>query len=416
MGVVRTSIDLLTLSWLWLCLLLTPVIAHAGGMGFQLVGCGLGVAGLLLLIFNLKQASYLKQAWVPLFIAFSLWAWIASLWSPHEGADLLGNGFKLIIFAMSLTLMPLLFMRLTEPQKWVLAHIFMAGTVLAAGLMLFDVLSGFALSVFVDPVQADSNIYVRQGEAERAIGRGLTSYTHLIWPAIILMLTTLKRGWILALAVCLAFAGTAVLDRLSLTIPTLIVTGGFVAIAWYKPRFGLILAVILAIVSLLFAPLVGILSSLFDEAALFNLPLSWEHRVRMWAYSWDCIQQNWLFGNGFDASRSYQDTFQARDGRDIVIISLHPHNIGLQLWLETGLVGVGLAVAFLLASLKPLMAFCQTNRRASAMTGLIVATALNGALTIGVWQYWWWGVIALSACMVVLIPHKIKAERPLNLA
>jgi len=415
MKLVSQSIDVLTRFWLWFCLILMPFVAHAGGMGFQVIAFGLGIAGLLLLIFNLKQARYLKQVWFPFFIAFTLWAWVTSLWSPHEGADLFGNGFKLTVFAIFLTLMPVTFLRLSDPQKQVLAHIVMAGTVLVAGLMLFDVLSGFALSILVDPVRADSNIYVRQGEVERAIGRGLTSYTHLMWPAVILMLTTLKRGWILALAVCLAFSATAVLDRLSLTIPTLVVTASFVVMAWYKPRFGIILAITLAIASLLFASVVGILSSLFNEAALSNLPLSWEHRVRMWAYSWECIQQNWLFGNGFDASRSYQDTFRARDGRDIVIVSLHPHNIGLQLWLETGLVGVGLAVSFLLALLKPLMMFCQTNRRASAMAGLIVATALNGALTIGVWQYWWWGVIALSACIVVLIPHKIKAQQPLLL-
>ena len=103
-----------------------------------------------------------------------------------------------------------------------------------------------------------------------------------------------------------------------------------------------------------------------------------------------------------------------RQGRDITIVSLHPHNIGLQLWLETGLIGVLLAAGFLMALIKPVLVFCETKPRAAAMSGLIVATALNGALTIGIWQYWWWGLIALSAGLVSLIPHNHKAFSPMS--
>ena len=409
MGAVRYTIDLLARGWLWISLILTPIVAHAGGLGFQAVAFFMGIGGALILLFNWKESVYFKQAWIPIFIGFTLWAWFTTLWSPYQADDALGNGLILFVFALTLILMPLVFMRLSDKQKRFASHLFMAGTVLAAGIMLFDVLSGFALSIFFDPVKADSNIYVRQGEAERAIGRGLMSYSHLIWPAAILMLTTLKRGWVLVGVVFLAFGLTAILDRLTLTIPTLIVTASFVAIAWYKPRLGLQLAIAIAISSLVFAPIIGILSSHLDEATLSKLPLSWEHRVRMWAYVWEQIQLNWLFGNGFDASRTYQDTFQARDGRDIVIVSLHPHNIGLQIWLEVGFVGVALISGFFVATLKPLIKFCHISARSAAMAGIIVATTINGALTIGVWQYWWWGLIALSICIVSVISHKKEA-------
>jgi len=408
-GAVRNTIDVLARGWLWLSLILTPIVAHAGGLGFQAVAFFMGIGGFLVLLFNWKESIYIKQAWMPIFIGFTLWAWLTTLWSPYQADDALGNGLILFVFALTLLFMPLVFKRLSEKQKTFASHLFMAGTVLAAGIMLFDVLSGFALSTFFDPVQVDSNIYVRQGEAERAIGRGLMSYSHLMWPMAILMLTTLKRGWVLVGVVFLAFGLTAILDRLTLTIPTLLVTASFVAIAWYKPRLGLKLAIALAIASLVFAPVIGILSNHLDEATLSKLPLSWEHRVRMWAYVWEQIQTNWLFGNGFDASRTYQDTFQARDGRDIVIVSLHPHNIGLQIWLETGLVGIVLVCGFLIATIKPLLKFFSTSARSAAIVGIIVATAINGALTIGVWQYWWWGLIALSVCMVSLISHKKEA-------
>jgi len=240
------------------------------------------------------------------------------------------------------------------------------------------------------------------------------SYSQLIWPAIILILVHFKQGWVLTIGLILVLAVTAILNRLSLCIPVLCVSAAFVALAASRPRLGIISAFLVAISTLLFAPIIGVLASLVDEATLSSIPLSWEHRVRMWAFVWERIQESWLIGNGFDVSRTLQDTFLSRDGRDITIVSLHPHNIGLQLWLETGLIGVLLATGFLMALIKPVLVFCETKPRAAAMSGLIVATALNGALTIGIWQYWWWGLIALSAGLVSLIPHNHKAFSPMS--
>ncbi|WP_427454606.1 O-antigen ligase family protein [Litorimonas sp. WD9-15] len=412
MGAVRKGLDGLTQGWLWIGMILTPILAHAGGLGFQAFAFFLGCGALLVVAANLKDAVYLKGLWLPFFLAFTLWAWLAALWSPHEDLRLLDNGLKLFLFALALILMPIVFLRLTGRGRENLGHVFMAGTVLAAGLFLFDVLSGYALSTFVDPVEVSSNIYVRQGEAERSLGRGLMTYTHLVWPAAILMIVSFKRGWALALTVLAAFAAAAIFNRLSLIIPTLAATAVFVALAWYRPRLGIMIAFAFAIASLVLAPLVGIFAGMLDEAALSKLPLSWEHRVRMWAYVWERIQENWLLGNGFDVSRTYQETFKARDGRDIVIVSLHPHNIGLQLWLEAGLVGVCLAAGFLIAAIKPILNFCASPARAAAMSGLVIAATLNGALTIGIWQYWWWGIIALGMCMVGLIPHEQDRKIP----
>jgi len=401
--------------FLWLTLILTPIVAHAGGLGFQIIAFTLGCSGLLLTILDRDWSSYFPKIWLPLYIAFLSWAWIASLWSPYEKAEHMGHGLMLFVFGIILIFLPIIFDRLREGPKWVLAHLFMAGTVLAIGLMLFDVLSGFALSIMVDPVDAGSNIYVRQGDAEQNLGRGIMSYSQLIWPAIILFLLHLKRGgWVLAMGLLILLAITAILNRLSLSIPVLGVSAAFVVLAAFRPRLGLKLAFLVAIASLIFAPIIGFLASQFDEATLRSLPLSWEHRVRMWTFVWERIQESWIIGNGFDVSRTYQDTFETRDGRDITIVSLHPHNIGLQLWLETGIIGVVLASGFLAGLIKPVLTFCETKPRAAAMSGFIVATACNGALTIGIWQYWWWGLIALSASLISLIPHKNKAFLPVN--
>jgi len=127
----------------------------------------------------------------------------------------------------------------------------------------------------------------------------------------------------------------------------------------------------------------------------------------MWAYSWDLIQQAPLIGHGFDASRSFDDlTFRAPDGRDILVMSMHPHNIGLQIWLETGVVGVIFASGFLLLLCRSMLKFCANSTTAFAAAGLIAATATNGAATIGIWQHWWWALIVFSASLILFLPKE----------
>ena len=142
--------------------------------------------------------------------------------------------------------------------------------------MLIDILSGFGLSILVDPVDAGSNIYVRQGDAEQNLGRGIMSYSQLIWPAIILILVHFKQGWVLTIGLILVLAVTAILNRLSLCIPVLCVSAAFVALAASRPRLGIISAFLVAISTLLFAPIIGVLASLVDEATLSSIPLSWD--------------------------------------------------------------------------------------------------------------------------------------------
>jgi len=137
-----------------------------------------------------------------------------------------------------------------------------------------------------------------------------------------------------------------------------------------------------------------------------QIPLSWEHRLRMWGYSWELIQQAPLIGHGFDSARVFDElTFRAPDGRNITVMSMHPHNIGLQIWLETGLIGALLTVGFLLALLKTALQTCKGTPRPVAVTGLMVTVATSGAVTVGVWQHWWWALIVLAVSLICLLPR-----------
>jgi len=397
------GVDAIGQALLWLTVLLIPVLAIAGGKGFQAVGFLIGVSGLVAYLLNRRRVHYLKSLWLVFLLAFVFWAWLSTLWSPHDSVFFGGNASTLFALVLSLLFVPLVVLRLPDRAKKALIWVVIAVGLSGVMAILIDAASDFALSLMGDPVNAGEDPIKRRGDAEMNLGRGQVSYALLLWPVAALIMLKIKRGWALAVMAFLGLLISAHLNNLSVISPALILAGGFAGLAYWKPKLGIVLAFALAIASIAFAPILGILSSLIDVELMRKLPLSWEHRLRMWAYSWELIQQASLIGHGFDASRAYEGlTFKAPDGRDIVVMSMHPHNIGLHIWLETGLLGVFLSVGFLLTLMKTVLAFCKTSVIAFAVTGLVMTIATTGAVTVGVWQHWWWALVVIAASLLCL--------------
>ena len=402
----------LSRGWLWLTILLMPALALAGGLGFQVVGFATGLAGILAWTADRTGAQYLKSAWPIWLLLFVLWAWLSSFWSVYEGDIWGGNAAILLGLVIALLFCPLVILNLSGAQKSMLSWAVIGAGLIGVALLLIDGASGFGLSLWVDPVSAGEDPIQRRSDAEMNLGRGQVSYVQLLWPVAALLMLRVKQGWALALAAFLGLMLSAHFNNLSIVILTTILAAGFAAIAAWRPKLGLILAFALAICSLAFAPILGTITYIMDPELLGKIPLSWKHRLLMWEYSWELIQQAPLLGHGFDASRSFDElTFRAPDGRDILVMSLHPHNIGLQIWLETGVVGVCLAIGFLVALLETTLKTCATGLRAFAAAGLLATIAISGAVTVGVWQHWWWALIVLSVSLLCLIPKTRNEQK-----
>lgn len=409
MGALAKTLNGVAHGGLWLTIFLMPLLAIAGGMGFQAVGCFIGVSALLAWAADRTGADYLRAAWPIWLLVFVLWAWVSTLWSPYGGQFWSGNAFLLTGLVVPLLFVPLVILKTPDLVKSALKWTVIGAGLLGVIILMIDAASGFALSLWGHPVAPGGDPIARLSQAEMNLGRGQVSYAQLFWPVATLLILRLKRGWILALAGFVGLMMSAYFNSLSIIIPTLVLAGSFAVLAWWRPKLGLTLAFAIAIASLLFAPVLGLTSSLVDLDLMRKLPLSWEHRLRMWEYSWELIQQAPLIGHGFDAARVFDElTFRAPDGRDITVMSMHPHNIGLHIWLETGIIGVFLAVGFLLALLKFTLKICSQSARAFAVTGLVVTIATSGAVTVGVWQHWWWALIVLSVSLICLVPEKTE--------
>ncbi len=394
-------------AWLWLSVLLAPAIALAGGLGFQLTGFVVGLAGLLAHAFDRKPAAYLKSAWPITLIAFALWAWASMLWSQYDAAIFGGNASLLLGLLIPLFFLPLVFADLPESTRELLIWVVIITSWLGILLLSIDAVSHHALSLWVDPVNPGQDVNWRLGQAEMNVGRGQVSYALLLWPVSALLMVKGQKGKVLAALGFLGLIISGILNDLLIIGPTVFVGAVFAGVAWKNPRLGLKGAFLLAIFSVVFAPFLGVLSSFVDPDFMRKIPLSWEHRLRMWSYSWDLIRQTPFVGHGFDSSRVFNElTFRAPDGRDITVLSLHPHNIGLQIWLETGCVGVVLAVSFLMTLMRWALKICVGRAQAFAAAGLVASVATSGAVTVGLWQHWWWALIFFAASLISLVVHK----------
>ena len=396
-------------AWLLFWASLIVVYNHAGALAYAGLVVLLGAAGWIVLARRTALRGRAVLFGLPFAFLFG-WMVITTRWGALGAETAWRLGLQLVLMLS----LPAYLMTRGEGAKTALSHILMATAVGGAALMLADALSGYGFSLAVDPVAPGSDLNYRQGEAEMHLGRGQVAWA-LFAPVLLGLFATRLRSraaWACAIAFLgLLLAGT-VFNRLF--VPAVILLGGLgaFALALRMPEPALKLSVWGAALSVLLAPLIGWVSGFATETLMARLPMSWDHRLRMWDYTLDRIGERPLTGHGLDASRVMQDGFTTRIGVDIPFISLHPHNVGLQVWLELGGLGAVFAAGALLTLHAPLSRLAGRNRwRTAALAGLVTGLTVAAAVTLGAWQYWWWGLAVMAAALVALVP-----EPPLQLA
>lgn len=385
-------------------LCLVPLIIHAGGLGFAPLVVLMGGAGWIVWLLLAREHLRGVRLFVPL-ILFFLWMALTSFWGQYGPGTALRLGLQAALTAS----IPVLILAQTGRMRVTMAHLLMATALAGTAILALDVASGFGLNLLIDPVGAGEDLNKRQGDAEMNTGQGQLVYA-IFTPLLIgLFGSRLPRelaiiGTVLFLA---ALLGGSVFNRLM--VPFFIFGAAFplMWLGYYYPQLGRRAALSLAVGSILFAPIVGIVSRLMPETVLARLPLSWDHRLRMWDYALARIQEHPFIGHGLDSSRTMQDSFTTRIGVDVPYISLHPHNIGLQTWLELGGIGAILLSAAIISLSGPLVRYADGSPwRSSALSGAIGAITVAGLITVGAWQYWWWGAAALAIMLIPLIPAR----------
>ena len=226
--------------------------------------------------------------------------------------------------------------------------------------------------------------------------RGTVLMVLLAWPAALAMW---RLGWrqpAAALPVA-ALAVAALGDHASSKVAAVAAIVVFAAV-WRFGRpaalglAGLFAALVLAAPLLPFGPLAPDLHA----GWLGDIRYSGLHRLHIWRFTAERILEHPAIGWGLDAARSIPGG-AAEIARGGTLMSLHPHNAPLQVWLELGAVGAALAAALLFAVGRAVAAMELDPVGRAVAAAALAAVMVFEVLSYGVWQTWWVGTIGLTA-------------------
>ncbi|MGF1462293.1 MAG: O-antigen ligase family protein [Maricaulaceae bacterium] len=316
----------------WALLLVgTPYGIIAGGRPLNAV---VGLAGLLALAPVKWWRVSLPTGLGLASVAFLAWVAVSLIWSPYDQARLLPAVFGLPVAAASLTVVA---MRLRDGRRRLWREALRFSVLMSGVWLLIQALGALA---FVTPWY-NGSVTEAAALSSRLMGHASSAFLVLMWPIWAMSARNDADGWLVigGLAVC-AVAAAVAFDQ-SANAVALTVGASVYASARAAPRWTwrvLIVMIVALIVSApwLFGPGLDDLRAFTAEGPI---PTSWRQRLAMWDHVSGLIAQKPFFGWGLDASRTFEDTMVV-DGVRSRAVLLHPHNAGLHLWLETGLLGV----------------------------------------------------------------------------
>ncbi len=423
--VQKIRLGLVTAAFLFVMLLFAP-ISHAGGLGFAPLALITGLAGYFAFFtsrFGLEHyptgLPFIRGPGVIwALLLFLLWAVLTSLWSPYEDPQSLTNPVKILVavvlFLGSFLLLPVT--SLGRFSGWM--TLFIAFVML--GLLIADLYSEYALSKYFFPLSQDlpeANARVQRIARANSIYQNLSHavivLTLLLPLVAVLLAKKVKGGIIIAGLMALVLAFLAYKANVSAALIALIMSAFFMGALFVVGPKIIDLFIGLAVLSILFAPMAGYCMNFVSVASKDNMPDSWEHRVEMWGYVAEKIAEKPIFGHGFDASRTFDKTYSGMSingqAYEQTIVSLHPHNWGLHIWVETGAIGAALACMTLFMLRQAIFPAIKENRGMTiALVGFLAATLIICTFTYGIWQEWFWGALILIGA---LIPMSILNEK-----
>jgi O-antigen ligase len=285
------------------------------------------------------------------------------------------------------------------------------GFVLALTTLLAEITGGTALIGLLRDTSFKSS-----GEIYSLYNRGISVAALMVWPAALALIghgyKITGAGLILAcLALGLAFNALSAVIALAAGVAcTCVMLAGL-------RRLTLALAIIAPVVILThpFTIQSGIDRFAPPSRADISQNISINHRFIIWEFVSQKVLERPLIGWGLNASRSMPGANKKvpllnQPGAPVgELISLHPHNVILQWWLELGLIGAILAGGFIAFVFRRTDRLSGTQTRALACGHVVTGFGIS-CLAFGAWQSWWLASLALSAFFLLLMIARPRAE------
>lgn len=175
------------------------------------------------------------------------------------------------------------------------------------------------------------------------------------------------------------------------------------AIAVWWPVLARRLWTFMLLLTLLVVPFQGLVLDQLDDGWKSKEILV---REQIWRVGAERLLEKPVFGWGFDASGDLPNTGEVslRKGKDAVITN-HPHNVSLELWLELGIPGVLLGGWFLFA--------LKRRVQTPAAQAILLYLLIQGIVSASLWPSRWLSMACVAALLWPLVsPRADKEPRP----
>lgn len=410
------------------------VAAATGSQGFTAI---IGLLAIASLFFSRPSFEMPLYGW--LLTASLVWITLSSLWSPiggkwFSGSLTAGNfsisvaSIRLIGVAMfsALAIGAVLKVPLGQTEKTNTAIMVVVGSLVA-----------FIFCVFIFQTQILAFAY--PGKPEEALSSGVQNVQRAANSVAVLLPVGLAAAWRrysnlparVAMAL-VSFGALIVFQNLgsqSAVMSFLLMLAGF-GVIWLQPMKGIKTLLRLVAAYVFLSPLLVLAGTRVIEMIGIRLPESFQARIYAWQ---ETVNKIWLrpfSGHGLEASGTWQDTYASSPERLEKLSSLaapgqqdamyvawqhypvipgHPHNMPLELWVETGLIGALLVSATLwLVSLRlDLSAVGKEVKYAAA--GLIGAALPLFSFAYSAWNEAYWAMLAIATCAIMLMTKRVTA-------
>lgn len=381
--------------------LMVPLVAFFASKGMALILVVIALAALIDLV-RAKPRSWPFGRLVPVLVGLLLaWSAMSAVWEFTPGLALTKTGQLLVIVlggAIAFIGLGRTSAQAARRTMWALA----AGLVIGLSLTAADGASSCRLSSWSDALRgkppADACMMFRY-----KVG---VAVSMLLCAPLFAMLWRHNRLGIVGLGMLL-IAGAAATSSHTAALNGVIGIGAFFGfLYWRRTTTTILVALVLGLIT--FAPVVAshLPTSRQAVESWHHFPSSLSHRLVIWAFTNQRIHERPLLGWGADAARAIPggddtaDVFDVSTGTIRAIpgpqLPLHPHNNGLQIWLEYGAVGAVLYSLLVLALAFRLSLIDTITSRSTALTVLSMAL-VTGLASFGVWQSWWLSTLWIVA-------------------
>lgn len=329
-----------------------------------------------------------------LFILFLAWIAASTSWSPQTNSK---TAIAILLYLPFFAFFAWCCRGETHADRALIRRAGVAFVFLLSFLCLFEALAGF-------PFLTESRSRDAHGifEAKKSLSITTAALAMMVWP----VAATLDKGrssvqWLI-IAPILCIAVTARLTGTSAIILAMLFSAFCFLAARAYPTLSFTIAGMGSSSALLAAPrLVEWLRVIPDSVAQM-IPMTYYHRIEIWKNVADLIAQKPWFGWGMDASKTFR---QPHDYGPLGVQSLvpwHPHNAGLHIWLELGLVGAGLAAALCLSlALLAARRLASDRIAAAGVIAMIGAFCTFGSISFGIWQAWFLSTAFAGAGLIL---------------